>query len=291
MALHGEKITLCWPNYVNEATLEGGNWSTQMPVDFLKSQLFSRKATSDSTALTDTQIKASFSRPRPVYLVALAAHNLTTIARWRVRAYYNVNYTDLQYDSGWVDVWPAVYSTAELEWEYDNFWLGTLDEESRGNFTPLTYIFLPEAYIAQSLHIEIDDTTNADGYISIGRLMVSDAWQPDINMSYGVDYGYENNTTVEEANDPNRTEHFDPAVPKRTMSFTLDTLSESEAFNRVHRMQRVQGVHNEVLVAEGVDYRPEKLNRTFIGRIAQPDPISHPYFRTYASSLSFKEIL
>lgn len=291
MALDGEKITLCWPNYVNESSLSGGSWTPQMPVDFLKSQLFSRRAVSSTADPADTQISVQFSRFRPVYALAIAAHNLTTSAQWRVRGYYSSDLTDQQFDTGWTAVWPAVYSTAELEWEFDNFWTGSLAEEDRNNFTPLSYVFLDNPYICQSLHIEISDPNNPAGYVAIGRLLISDAWQPEINMAYGVTYGYENGTTIDEANDPNRTEHFDPATPKRTMNFTLDSLSEDEAFNRIHRMQRVQGVHNEVLVAEGVDYRPEKLNRVFIGRITEPDPLSHPYHQTYSTSISLKEIL
>lgn len=291
MALDGEKLTLCWPNYVNESSLSGGNWSSQMPLEFLKSQLFSRKAVSATADPLDTQIFMQFGRFRPIHAITIAAHNLTPVAQWRVRGYYDQNYTEQRFDTGWVDVWPALYSTAELEWEFDNFWLGTLTAEDRADFTPLAYLFLDNPYLCQSLHIEISDPSNPAGYVAIGRLLVSDAWQPEINMAYGVTYGYENGTTVDEANDPNRTEHFDPSTPKRTMSFTLDALSEAEAFNRIHRMHRVQGVHKEVLVAEGTEFRQEKLNRVFIGRITEPDPISHPYYQTYSTSLSLKEIL
>ena len=284
MALDSEKITLCWPNYVNEASLSGGNWSSQMPVDFLKSQLFSRKAVSTTADPSHTQIWMQLGRFKPVHVVAIAAHNLTATARWRARGYYGQYFTAELFDTGWVEVWPAVYSTAELEWEFDTFWLGTLTEADRIDFTPLSYLFLDSPHLCQSLHVEIYDPQNPAGYVAIGRLFVSDAWQPEINMAYGVTYGYENSTTVVEANDPNRTEHFDPTTPKRTMSFTLDALSEAEAFNRIHRMQRVQGVHNEVFVAEGVEYRQEKLNRVFIGRITEPDPISQPYYQTYSTS-------
>lgn len=285
------KLILCWPNHVNEGAISGGGWESELPVSKLLDPTFAEQARSVDTAPGNTQMLLTISRFRPIGVVALAAHNLTAVANWRVTVYFDQAGTGVLWQSDWMRVWPAVYASSELEWEYDNYWGGEFDDADRESFTPLATLFLPNAQVGQSVRVEIDDASNPAGFVSLGRLFVSNVWQPNYNMSYGVQWGYDIDTQFETAGDANRTEYADPATPKRTVSFALEHLDREEGFRRALAAQRQIGLHGEILYAQEVTPSPESFATTFIARQVQVSPLAHPYFNTYTNAMALREIL
>jgi len=290
MALDNRKITLCWPNYTDEATLAGGSWEPGLPLDHLQDGIFAVRARSVDLATASTTLTATLPRLRPVGAVALAAHNLSATAQWRVRIYADAGGTQLLYDSGMLPAWPALYQSPDLEWEYDNYWLGTLGEEDRQEFTALAY-HVHEVQIARAVRIDIDDASNAAGYIELGRVLIANVWQPTFNAAYGIQYGHEIDTQFETAGDPQRTQYAEPSLPKRTVQAALEHLDEGEAVQSMLGMQRDLGLHRELLYLPELTTSPATWRRAFISRLTQPDPIAHPYHATYTHSLSLQEIL
>lgn len=288
MSNNSQMISLCWPNHINSSTLSGGSWSSDLPLERLKSGVFAEVATTNNTSTSSSVIDVELPSIKPVGSVALANHNLTPTAKWRVRIYSFTN--DVLVDSGWTDVWPSVYTTAELEWEFDNFWTGTLLKEDAEVFTSLATYF-PDVSVAFKLKIEIDDVNNADGFIKIGRLFVGDFWQPTYNAEYGIQHGCDIGTSFSVSDNMNMTEFADIKRPKRTVSFSLGGLSEEEGFSRALKIQRQQGLHGEVLFTQGERNSPQTFMRTFIARQESVDALSHPYFESYESSVNLKEIL
>lgn len=289
MALDPRKVTLCWPNRIEDASLSGGNWEVSLPLSLVQDRVFAVRAQSVDATEASTQFDATLPQGRPVQVIALAAHNLSADAQYRVRLYADAAQTELLWDSGQQPVWPAVYSTAELEWEYDNFWAGTLDEESRSQYTPLTTIIADDMQMTTSLKVELFDTANPDGYVRLGRVFIASAWQPDYNASYGIQHGFDSATQVSEAGD--RTEYFERKRLKRSATMAFDHLSEPEAFQRLYGMQRTEDISGEVLYAFGLSSTPENFSRTFIARQQQLDPLSQPYFATHSHNLNLLEIL
>lgn len=289
--LEDGKVILCWPNHVNKAAVSGGRWEQELPASNLLGSALAEQARSTDLALTSTQALFTLPRFRPVGVVALAAHNLTAVARWRVTVYFDEQAAEELWQSDWLRVWPAVYATSELEWEYDNYWGGEFDDADRESFTPLAWVFLPNPKIGQAVRIEIDDSSNTAGYVSFGRVFISRVWQPSYNMSYGVQWGYDIDTQFETAGDPNRTEYADPATPKRTVSFALDHLDREEGFRRALAVQREIGLHGEILYAQEAEPSPESFATTFIARQEQVNPLTHPYFDTYSNAMALREIL
>lgn len=281
----------CWPNHANEATVAGGGWSTELPLSQVLSSVFAEVTQSVDTTPASTQMTVALRRFRPIGVVALAKHNLSAAARWRVRVYYDDTGTDLAIDTGWRDVWPAVYATSELEWEYDNYWSGTLDEDDRGDFTPLATCWLGDSYLARQVVIEIDDQANPDDCVRIGRLFLGDVWMPEYNISYGVQYGFQIGTEFETAGDADQTEYADIKTPKRTVNLSLDWLGEEEGFSRIMTMQRRQGLHGEILYAESTSAGQAAFSTTFIGRQVSVNPLAHPYYDIYTNAISLQEIL
>lgn len=286
MPLDPNKIILCWPNLIDSATLSPtlANWSSEQPLSSLQNRALAEKARAEGVS---TGFTIQLNQPRPIGVVALAAHNLSDSAQYRVLIGSGSEGT-VTWDSGLRNVWPSVYATAELEWEYDNFWDGTLEAGASG-FTPLLTLFIDDIQVTSFIRVAILDEANPDGYIEIGRVFIGDTWQPEFNVSYGITHGYDDTTEVTEAGD--RTEYFDLKRRRRTATFSLDYLSESEAFAGLYSLQRTEGIAGEILYAFSSEASTENFARTFLARQQQIDALSHPYHATHSGSVSLLEIL
>ncbi|UQI42530.1 hypothetical protein [Vreelandella venusta] len=283
--------TLCWPNYLNEATLSGGSWRTDLPRENLQQPIFDDIAETMGLGAANTQFDVILPRFRTVALVALAKHNLTVAARWRVRLFRDEMATNEMWDSGWRDVWPSVYSSSELNWEDPNFWSGGLFEEDRQDFTSLAWMFADAPQVCRRVRVEIDNPTNPEGAVRIGRAFIANYWQPTYNASWGIQYGLDIGTEFENADNQDMTEYADAKTPRRTVSFELAHITRDESFAQIHAMLRRQGLHQEILYTESRAPGPQTFAKTFIGRLASVDPLTNPYFANFTNSITLREIL
>lgn len=291
MPLDPDKITLCWPNYIDKASLSGGGWAAEFPLTHLQDGRLAVVARSSSLDPADTQLIATLHRRRPVRCIAVSAHNLSVRAKYRARAYRDAARSDMVWDSGETYVWPAIYGLEDVAWGDENFWNRRPTEEDRETYTPLLTIFLDPDTTVEAVHLEFFDESNLDSLISIGRVMIADAWQPVLNASYGIQHGYESGTEVTVASDDSQTEYFDAKTPKRTVSLDLKHLDVSEAFLRIHRLQRVQDIHGDVLYLFGLHATPENFARAMLARQQSLNPLTHPYYATHEATLDLLEKL
>lgn len=292
MPLDNGNVTLCYPNRVIESTLAGGSWESTLPLNNLKDRVIKKRARSTNLLAASTKFNVTWTRARPVSVIALAGHNFSVEATVNIKIYDDTMMTTLLYDSGVVNVWPSIYESTDLEWEYDNFWLGTVDDADRENFTPLFthFVNIDSTPIAKYMTVEIFDSMNVDGYVEIGRLFFGDAWQPTLNASLGLQFGYSTSTGVESTLDD--TEYFDRRTPKRSVNFNLDHLVVNEAFGRVFDIQRQQGIDGEILFAYTKQDFLYSYERRFLGRLSQLDAIAEPYVDTrHQVPLSIIEII
>lgn len=296
MLFDPNKVALCYPNYTDrqDCTLSGGSWIPSLPVSNMKNRVLQRRARSTDTLPSSTTFSATLSAPRPILCVALAGHNMSEVATVRVRVYDNEMMSTLLYDSGIQLGWSYVYESTDLEWEYDNFWFGSLTEDRRREFTPLfTHFFRGTDTVPIARHIVVDifDENNPDGYVEIGRLFFSDVWQPTRNASLGLAFRHNTSTEVETA--LSDTEYFDVRRVRRSVSFELDRLPNGDAFGRMFALQRQVGIHAEVLFAYTVmDFEEWSYERRFMGRLSELDPISEPYVdRRHKMAVNILEII
>lgn len=291
MALDPKRVALGWPNYIEDATVSGGDYVETLPLTNVQDRRFSVVARTNGLDPAATQFVVTLPQRRPVAVVAIPAHNMSSGALVRVRVYRDQVGNDLVWDSGKVDVWPIVYGIGDVIWGNDNFWNRRMQEDTRRSYTPLLTVFMDDAQIAGRIHVELFDEANLDGALTLGRVFVSDVWQPHYNISLGPQYGYDSGTAVTTAKDQSRTEYFERFTPKRTVQMSLDWLSESEAFLRIHRLQRTQDIVGEILFVQSVKPSPIEFARTMIARQQSLDPLSHPYQLTYTNQLNLLEIL
>jgi hypothetical protein len=284
-----DTVALFAPNRVDESLLVGGSFAAAFPLSNAATREFSDTARSTDLLLASCTFDVTPPRPRKIACVAIAAHNFTAGAKWRVQAYYDAAKTTLEYDSGLVDVWAAVYDSLDLEWEDDNFWTGQVSEEERASYQKLAIIIFPAMHLCSVVTISISDSQNAAGYVEFGRVFLADVWQPEINMSYDAGEGFVDDSTSEKTR--SGTQYFDKLIPRRTCRFSLDYLTEAEAITDLRTLQRMLGITGEVLVCRTPDpSSPYFLSRTFIGRFSSLNDISSARFNGFAAPITIEEI-
>lgn len=283
-------ILLAWQNRIDEATVLGGSWSASLPLANIQNRQVQKVARSSGVTNAATQFVIDLGQARAVGVLALVVHNVSVSGRVRVTASDSAGFSTLYYDSGFVNVWPTgQIPQALLEWEEDNFWLGTISSSARAGYqSPFVHI-LPNPVNMRYWKVEIDDTTNADGFVQIGRVFIARGWRPAVNYSYGAELGFEDPTPIETS--LSGAEFFDVRSKFRVFSFRLNFLPTAEAYGQALDLQRVAGVSGEVLLVPDSDDLGNMPARSFVGRLRNMRPISQPKPAGFDVQFEIKELL
>ena len=280
-------ILLGFPNRADIGTYSGGSWSGALPASNLGTREQWQVGRSTNALTTSTKFSVDFGRMVNFRSFALANHNLSQSASWRVKLGTTAGADDL-YDSAFQAVWHLPFDSDMLEWESSSYWEGALDDPSEYLGHPyLASHTLPTWINARYLTIEIDDTTNAAGYVQIGRLFAGGGLQPEYNAAYGLKDSWIDNSELIETDSGYTLAYLKRR--RRAVSFALPWISHDEAA-LVHEIQRRQGLWGEVL------YLPDPSNQTknqrygFIGRLAELSAIDYPYYNRRTVGFSLKEL-
>ena len=123
------------------------------------------------------------------------------------------------------------------------------------------------------LTVEIDDTTNAAGYVQAGRLFVANAFQPAINASYGLQSGRDDLSTV--TSSISGVRYATARRRPRTEKFTLQYALQAEA-DRIHEMYGEIGAVDEVLYVPDPADSSFSQRYGFLGYLEQLGPLDYP---------------
>lgn len=279
-----------FPNRIDAGALSGGAWFPTLPLTNLQNMVLGLVARSVDTSLLSTMFNVDLGRDRKIQLLSWRNHNFSIGAKYRVRAYRDAAHTNLVYDSGWAKVWPVVYALNVLDWKDESWWSRKYTREQReGYMTELVHI-MPTAKYARYWLIEFDDTTNSTGYIQIGRMFISQGWQPTTNMSYsGASIAWETKTDVKEA--IGGAEYFDRRTPYRVQRLTLNYLEQDEIFTQAFEIQRQGGIDQELLWIFDPDDTIHAIRRRFLARMRTLSPIEFPIGTTNNVGFELKERL
>ncbi len=283
-------IIIGYNNRIDLATLTGGNWTATLPRANIQNRLISKVARTSGDAIADATINIDFGTTYAIGLIALVGHNISVVGKVRIRGDNAGTFASSLYDSGWVSVWPGgVVPIEMLEWEGDNFWLGTISAADRAGFQAPFIQLNTSRTVARYWRIEVDDTTNVSTYIQIGRIFMSDYWHPEINYSYGASLGYEDETNTQKS--VGGQEFFDNATRYRVMKLQLDWIAESEAYVQALELQRLLGISGELLVVPDSADLANAIRRNFLGRLRSLATMQVARQGRYSNSLEIKESL
>lgn len=274
-------------------TLDGGSTYTAV----VPTTTWTRFSITQTLANPDAGIKIStngdavYAWGTQVESAIIPSSYYTSVATVGVRpAGYIDTWQDYKYNSGWTDVYPVIYPYPILEWSDDNWYSGrpTLDDIS-GYTTCLVHL-LPTEMFARYWKIEFDDTLNSAGYLQIGRMLIAPIWQPTIGISVGgLNIGWETKTSNQET--ISGSEYFQRRTPYRVANFSLDLLTEDEAFAKAFEIQRRAGIDQEILYIQSPDDTVHSLRRRFLARLRQLSPIEFPYGNFNKAGFELRELL
>lgn len=284
-------MLLGFPNRIDQGALSGGSWAAGLPLTNLQTRLLSRVARSTSAAPSATTVTIDLGSPRPLRILAMIAHNISLQGRVRFELSFAADFSTHEYDAT-VDVWggllTATWDINELEWESDNFWLGTYTAEEIEGFTAASAHILDRTIPAQFVRITILDAQNEDGFVQIGRLFLGPALEPRLNYSWGASLGYETLTAVQAA--LGGAEFFDVREPTRVFRFSLEFMQDDEAFGQLLELTRRAGVHGEIFVVPDPADTYQGLRRNFLGRNRQLSALEQASYGAQNMSFEIKEI-
>jgi hypothetical protein len=275
-----------------DLTLDGGaTWTTKtITSEWVRYQITQTLANPDCGIRIVTNGDAIYAWGAQVETGAVATSYYPTTNSTATRAAgYMDAWQSYLSDSGWQDVWTVVYPSESLEWEDDNWWTGQYTSEEIEGYTTALIHLLESNIRARYWRVELDDTSNPDGYVEIGRLFIGSTWQPFKNMSYGASNAWETKTDVQEA--IGGAEYFQRRTPFRIARFALNWMSENEGMANAFELQRRAGIDQEVLWIHDPDDTVHALRRRFLGRLRQLSAIEHPYPNTQSTGFEIKEVL
>lgn len=278
------KALLCWPNKADTATLTGGSWGGTL--DNLKNRFTSKTAISADLDATSTKFTLTYTKDTFLRVLVFYNHNLTTQAtiKYTVK---NSNGDVLLTKT--VDAWPSIFIPTQLEWEYDNFWSGKVDEDDVSYLPKVHICLLDESIFCRSVDVEIFDADNLDGYIKVGRLITAPQWQPAINISYGAALGWEDNTEV--STSLSGTEFFNKKNKNRVAVVRLDFMDYTEATNMALGMTGRLGVSEEVFFVFDPDNSLLLHQRSFNARLRTLSPLEHNLWQIAGMAFELKEVV
>lgn len=283
-------LLLGWQNRTDEGTLTGGSWLSTLPIANVQNRVLQKVARSTNAALASTKFDIDLGSARSVGVIALVVHNITVVGKVRITGDDAADFLTPVYQSGWLDVWPSgQIPQALLEWEEDNFWLGTLSDNARAGYQS-PFIHVPStAQILRYWRVEINDTANSDGYVQVGRLFISSAWRPTVNYDLGSQLQYTDSSPI--AASLSGAEYFDVRSKAREFTVTLSALTESEAYDYALQIQRLAGVSGEVLVVPDSADTTRIPIRAYLGRLTDLRPIAHSTNNLFETEITLRELI
>ena len=277
---------ILWKNNINKASFSGGNWS--LDLSNISDIALSKIARSNSLALVDTKFTLSFSSDIYNKAIALINHNMSTTAKIKITATKNAG-AITTYDSDWIDVYPSVYDSFDLEWEDSNWWYGRPTEDMLSGYTRNFIHIFPSNIVADQWHIEIDDSNSTNSYIDIGYAFLSPAWQPQRNYNFGSRLGFISRTRHDYS--LGGSSHFDKQRSARKWEIDINNMSESESYSQIIDMLSARGMSDPVIFIPNPENQQEIFRQVFLATITDTSGITHKAYNLYDTHLVFRELL
>jgi len=284
-----ERAVFGWPRWTTDVAWSGGSWLAGYPLSNLSVLPLARVARSTSASLANTQIIGTLSAARSVRAFALARHNFSLAARLRLRMYGDVARAVLLLDTGWFDCWPSVFLPADLEWEEDNWWDGKATLADISGYAPTRPIWLGQAVYARAFLLEIDDTTNALGYVEAGLCEVAQGWQVSVNPGPDFAEGFRFRTESVEALGGSKA--FDRRDKPRVARGTIEHLPRDEALGRGFEMLRQADLDEPFLWFPQPDETQHWVRTAYVARLVDPGLIGHASFSRSRFPFAVEEVL
>ena len=256
--------------------LSGGSWLAALPLTNVQDRRLARVARSADAAAASTTLTVDLGVARAVRVLSVLAPNLTKSAvptlRWEGNSAAGFGGGTVVYDSTALACWPTGL-TAEGAAGL-NVWLTTVPTSDQ---------------TARYWRCSIVDTANVDGYLDLARLVIAGGFQPTINMQYGHGLGLESESTRELTE--GGAAIYGDRPRRRTATFTIPNLPESEALASAYQMQRLLGTTGQLFFVFDPTDTTYLHVRSFLAVLRELSPMEQASLARYGVPFSLTEEL
>lgn len=277
------------PNLWDGATLTAGSEAATLPVENTQDRQIRKPWRTTSVDADDTYIVADFGSAQLVGVVALVNHNLGIQAKLRIRLSNNADFSSTVYDSGLFDALPEIEPFGTFEWGVFT-WGGKLPQSVIDAITVNTFHVIPSNTLARYLRIDIQDESNGDGYIEVGRMVAGVKIQPAANMSWGWEVAFEDPSKVSKSRGGQT--YVDDQEQYRVIRFGISNMTENEAFSFFFDLiDRRKGVTGDLVVIPQPDKPSQFHNQAFYGRMRSLGAVRNPFYDQFEKAFEIEELL
>lgn len=290
--MQSQNCILAFPDYVvgSQSTFDGGSWEADLPLGNLLRPEFALVARSTDADAESTRFWIDLGAPMDVQVAALVRHNLSTLARVRIRGFLAQDEGgEPECDTGWRELYGEVRPFEDLYWGHPSLWDGKYSPEEAALYDmPFVAVFR-DAPVARHWLVEIDDESNADGYVQLARLVLCPGWQPSFNMSYGASLAVEDERPVQPS--PSGAEFWGAGAKRRVVRFQLGFLPNDEALQWVADMQWRLGTSGQLMFVWRPDDPAHMHRRSFLGRLRTLSPLEQAFHGRMTAPFEIVEVV
>lgn len=274
-------LRIIYKNLINSYnTISGTNINGSYPVTNTVSDL---RGIVCRTTTTSTTINITWASSQSISAVVLPYTNLTSTSTLRVRLYSDEAMATQLYDSGVLSSGILLAGTSLLS--------NTFGSNYRYSFGGGSCIrkYFTQYSTCRAIKLDIVDTSNTDGYIEIGKIVVGSYWSPTYNTEFGLSVGIADSST--KLRTQNGSLITDVGTSNKFMSFNLSYMNSTDRdtlFNIINSIGTKASLYIS-LFPEDADTNKEYIHQIY-GRLSDLATISHPMYSIYASTINIEEV-
>jgi len=260
---------ISYPDNTLTATLSGGSFNASFPLINLKDPLLSHTARTANALAASSTFNIDLGATKDIRVLALCRHNISAAGTIRATGYDDAGMTTLIADTGAILAWPETF-TAKQTARYPNNW---------------TYIFT-DAVTVRYWQIEIIDTTNAAGYIELGRCWLGET-EFEGDISFGYSNGFASFDTVDRS--LGGVQSGNKRTPQRALNAAFNYLTAEER-REIIVLQKVLTETDEAYwITDVTDAAPDMLIDAFPCFLSKPSPVVSASFNINQMPISILE--
>lgn len=278
-----------WPRLTDKITWGSGAWQPSYPVTNSASLPLGAVARSIDLAPASTRLTGLLSPYSRIGLIAVIAHNWSSLAQWRIRIYADAAGTLLVWEKPRGPVWGVAYPKGTLKWTDRNFWTGAFSPSELAGLAWNAPLLIDPSVVGQRIEIEIWDEGNPAGFIQHGLIEVAEFMRLPVNFAYGADAGFQARSLRVEAEGgaifPERR------AKGRSFQGSIDLAPESWAASAYFEFLRQADITEPFFWWQRPDSVTETHRSAFLARNTNLGLQKLVYYQRRAVPLNFYEVL
>lgn len=254
-------VIIASPHLSDAATISGSEAVGDMSLLNLKAKnLYKKYRTTNLSA----QINIDLGSAQSIDFAAIVCHNATAAGKVTIKAGSTSAVSD--YNSSALDL----ITGDDLGFEKNAF---------ASKFSSQNYRYW---------RFDFSDGSNPDSYLEMGRIYLSNAFQPSKNASWGLSEGYADDSRTRKTvagglSSVNRD-------PYKTASFQLDFGTAAEMYLQAREIDRLRGLSKDIIFIPDIADTAYFQERFIYGKMTSMPPVILDFYNIYRKAYEIEEI-